>query len=71
MNPERGVIEIKGTGDDAWVTAQPQQVSKYWTQYRQVLVTNYRDFVLIGQDENGQSVTLETYRLAKDEAEFW
>ena len=70
-NPERGVIEIKGTGDDAWVTAQTQQVSKYWNQYRQVLVTNYRDFVLIGQDENGQPITLETYRLAKDEAEFW
>jgi hypothetical protein len=70
-NPERGVIEIKGTGDDAWVTAQTKQVSKYWNQYRQVLVTNYRDFVLIGQDENGQPITLETYRLAKDEAEFW
>lgn len=70
-NPERGVIEIKGTGDNAWVTAQTQQVSRYWNQYRQVLVTNYRDFVLIGQDGNGQPVTLETYRLAKDEAEFW
>jgi hypothetical protein len=70
-NPERGVIEIKGTGDDAWVTAQTKQVSKYWNQYRQVLVTNYRDFVLVGQDENGQPITLETYRLAKDETEFW
>jgi len=70
-NPERGVIEIKGTGDDAWVTAQTQQVSKYWKRYGQVLVTNYRDFVLIGRDGNGQPVTLETYRLAKDEAEFW
>ncbi len=70
-NPERGVIEIKGTGDDAWVIAQTQQVSKYWDKYRQVLVTNYRDFVLIGQDGNGQPVTLETYRLAQNEAEFW
>ncbi|PSB16539.1 DNA methyltransferase [Phormidesmis priestleyi ULC007] len=70
-NPERGVIEIKGTGDDAWVIAQTQQVSKYWNQYRQVLVTNYRDFVLIGQDASGQPATLETYRLAKNEAEFW
>lgn len=70
-NPERGVIEIKGTGDDAWVTAQTKQVSKYWDKYRQVLVTNYRDFVLIGQDANGQPVTLETYRLAKNETEFW
>ena len=70
-NPERGVIEIKGTGDDAWVVAQTKQVSKYWDKYRQVLVTNYRDFVLIGQDTNGQPITLETYRLAKNEAEFW
>ncbi len=70
-NPERGVIEIKGTGDDAWVTAQTKQVSKYWDKYRQVLVTNYRDFVLIGQDGNGQPATLETYRLAKNEVEFW
>jgi type I restriction-modification system DNA methylase subunit len=70
-NPERGVIEIKGTGDDAWVVAETKQVSKYWNQYRQVLVTNYRDFVLIGQDANGQPATLETYRLAKNEAEFW
>ncbi len=70
-NPERGVIEIKGTGDDAWVVARTKQVSKYWDKYRQVLVTNYRDFVLIGEDENGQPATLETYRLAKDETEFW
>ncbi|MEQ9667384.1 type ISP restriction/modification enzyme [Coleofasciculus sp. G2-EDA-02] len=70
-NPERGVIEIKGTGDDAWVVAETKQVSKYWDKYRQVLVTNYRDFVLIGQDANGQPCTLETYRLAKNEAEFW
>jgi hypothetical protein len=70
-NPERGVIEIKGTGDDAWVVAGTKQVSKYWDKYRQVLVTNYRDFVLVGQDANGQPGTLETYRLAADEKEFW
>ncbi|MEB3233757.1 MAG: type ISP restriction/modification enzyme, partial [Leptolyngbyaceae bacterium] len=70
-NPERGVIEIKGTGDDAWVIADTQQVSKYWARYRQVLVTNYRDFVLIGQDVNGQPVKLETYRLADNEKDFW
>lgn len=70
-NPERGVIEIKGTGDDAWVVAGTKQVSKYWDKYRQVLVTNYRDFVLVGQDANGQPVTLETYRLAENEKAFW
>ncbi len=36
----------------------------------QVLVTNYRDFVLVGQDAAGQPVKLETYRLAPSEAAF-
>ena len=71
QNPERGVIEAKGTGDDAWIIAETKQVSKYWDKYRQVLVTNYRDFVLIGQDANGQPAKLETYRLAANEKEFW
>lgn len=71
QNPERGVIEVKGTGDDAWVTADSKQVSKYWQKYRQVLVTNYRDFVLIGQDVNGNPVKLETYRLAESQSAFW
>ncbi|MGB7413458.1 MAG: hypothetical protein WA902_04540, partial [Thermosynechococcaceae cyanobacterium] len=71
QNPERGVVEVKGTGDDAWVTANTKQVSKYWNKYRQVLVTNYRDFVLIGQNVDGQPDKLETYRLASSEKEFW
>ena len=71
QNPERGVIEAKSTGDDAWITANTKQVSQYWDKYRQVLVTNYRDFVLLGQDANGQPTKLETYRLAASEKEFW
>jgi len=71
QKPERGVIEIKSTHDDAWVTAQGKQVSTYWGEYRQVLVTNYRDFVLIGQDHAGNPVKLETYRLAESEVAFW
>jgi hypothetical protein len=69
--PARGVIEVKGTGDDAWVVADGKQVSKYWGKYRQVLVTNYRDFVLVGQDTEGQPAKLETYRLAENEKAFW
>lgn len=70
-NPERGVIEVKGTVDDAWLVADSKQVSQYWQKYRQVLVTNYRDFVLVGQDAKGQPVKLETYRLAESSEEFW
>jgi hypothetical protein len=69
--PSRGVIEVKGASDDAWVTADGLQVSKYWGKYHQVLVTNLRDFVLVGQDPEGKSARLETYRLADDESAFW
>ena len=71
QSPNRGVIEVKPTSDDAWVTADGSQVSKYWHKYHQVLVTNYRDFVLVGQDDDGRRIILESYRLASNEAEFW
>lgn len=69
--PARGVIEVKPVSDDVWVIADSKQVSKYWQKYRQVLVTNYRDFVLVGQDAEGKPVKLESYRLAKSESAFW
>ncbi len=69
--PERGVVEVKGTADDSWVTAKGKQVSKYWGHYGQVLVTNYRDFVFIGRDDNNKPVKLETLRLADSERAFW
>ena len=69
--PARGAIEVKGTSDDAWTTAESKQVSRYLRTYRQVLVTNLRDFVLVGQDADGQPVKLETYSLAESEADFW
>ena len=69
--PARGAIEVKSAGDDAWVTADSEQVTRYWEKYRQVLVTNYRDFVLVGRNADGKPAKLETYRLAGSEAGFW
>ena len=69
--PSRGVIEVKSPSEDAWITADGEQVTRYWGRYNQVLVTNYRDFVLVGRDSNGRQVKLETYRLASSEAAFW
>jgi len=69
--PARGAIEVKPTKDDAWITADGEQVSRYWSKYRQVLVTNYRDFVLVGQDPEGRPAKLESFRLADSESEFW
>ena len=54
--PERGVVEVKSASDDAWLTAESTQVSRYWERYRLVLVTNTRDFVLVGEDSTGQAV---------------
>ena len=70
QSPERGVIEVKSADEDAWLTADSHQVSKYWGFYRIVLVTNTRDFVLVGQDAAGQPAKLETFRLAASAEEF-
>ena len=66
--PECGVLEVKPAADDAWLTADSDQVSRYWERYRLVLVTNTRDFVLLGENAQGEPVKLETFRLA-DSAE--
>ena len=63
-------LEVKPVGDDAWLTAEGDQVSKYWNKYRLVLVTNTRDFVLLGEDEAGRPAKLETFRLAQSAEEF-
>ena len=68
--PEGGVVEVKAADDDAWLTAASDQVSRYWDRYRLVLVTNTRDFVLVGEDAAGQPAKLETFRLAANAAEF-
>jgi SAM-dependent methyltransferase len=71
QKPARGAIEIKAPKDDAWVTAASEQATKYWREYGQVLVSNYRDFVLIGRDAEGKPLKLASYRLAPDEKSFW
>ena len=68
--PDCGVVEVKPVGDDAWLTAESDQVSKYWRKYRLVLVTNTRDFVLLGEDPTGNPTRLETFRLAPTQGEF-
>ena len=67
QTPERGVVEVKAP--DADTKAQPvrDQVSRYWERYRLVLVTNLREFELVGQGAAGEEVTLETFRLADSE----
>ena len=70
QTPERGVVEVKAASDDAWLTAAGDQVSRYWSRYRLVLVTNTRDFVLVGEDAAGRALRLETFRLADSAEDF-
>ena len=70
QTPEACVVEVKSASGDAWLTADSAQVSGYWERYRLVLVTNTRDFVLLGEDSQGQPAKLETFRLADSAADF-
>jgi hypothetical protein len=69
--PERGVVEVKGLNDNNWQTANSEQVTTYFDRYRLVLVTNYRDFRLIGGDPNGRPTQREFFSLASDATIFW
>ena len=70
------MVEVKAsgggtsTGGDTWLTAAGEQVSRYWNRYRLVLVTNTRDFVLVGEDAAGRAAKLETFRLAESADDF-
>ena len=62
--PECGVVEVKSLDDDAWMIAEGDQVTRYWGRYRLVLVTNGRDFVMVGDNAAGLPTKLEPFRLA-------
>ena len=69
--PKHGVVECKPPSEEVLKIADSAQVSKYWDKYNQVLVTNYREFLLLGRDGAGNRVRYEHYRLVLTEAEFW
>jgi N-6 DNA Methylase len=71
QKPERGVIEMKSVEDDAWLTAETKQVTKYFDTYRLVIVSNLHDFLIIGEGPDGRAEKRESFRLAKDAASFW
>ena len=69
-NPERGVIEAKGVAADVRKVARTEQVRRYWASYRQVLVTSFREFLLVGEIDGRQTV-LESFSFAPTADEFW
>jgi hypothetical protein len=69
--PSRGAVEVKPTSNDIDAIAGSEQVRRYVNRYQQVLVTNYRDFVLVGLNGSGSLVKRERFMLASNETEFW
>lgn len=69
--PDRGAVEVKTLGDEVRETAASEQVARYLGLYGQVLVTNYREFLLVEQDAAGQVVEVDFYSLAASRDEFW
>ena len=55
--PARGAIEVKSPAEDAFVTAEGEQVVRYVERYGLVLVTNLRDFVLVGRSADRRART--------------
>ena len=69
--PERGVIEMKEVDDETWLTADTKQVSEYFGAYRVVIVSNLRDFLIVGEGPTGGATKLEGFRLAPTSKAFW
>jgi hypothetical protein len=71
VKPSRGVVEAKPASGNLHTLAASDQVARYWRTYRQVLVTNFREFLLVTSDASGEQVNGESFVLAATEAAFW
>lgn len=71
QKPSRGVIEVKAPDTEVEDVADTPQVRNYVRLYGQVLVTNYRSFLLLKRGDNGHPIRLESFQLAPDEKTFW
>jgi hypothetical protein len=67
----RGLVEAKGVHEDLYAVAKRPQVSKYLRVVPGVLVTNYREFLLVTRAPNGSPVLGPAYSLASDADSFW
>ncbi len=59
--PERGVVEVDDIPAELTVKSGSAQVQRYLDAYGLVLVTNYRDFVLLGRDALGRPERRESF----------
>jgi hypothetical protein len=59
--PERGVVEVDDIPSPLATKRDSAQVQRYLAAYGLVLVTNYRDFVLLGRGSNGETEERERF----------
>jgi hypothetical protein len=59
--PERGVVEVDDIPADLSVKLGSAQVRRYLAAYGLVLVTNFREFVLLGRDARGEPERREVF----------
>ena len=59
--PERGVVEVDDIPADLAIKLGSEQVRRYLAAYGLVLVSNYRDFVLLGRDASGKPERRESF----------
>ena len=71
LSPARGVLEVKSTSDELADIVPTGQIKEYLSHYGQILLTNYRDFVLLKHTPGNSPRQLESFRLADNEAAFW
>jgi hypothetical protein len=67
----RAVVEVKAPEEDTPATADGTQVARYWQRYGCVLVTNYRDFLLVVRQPEGKARVEGRYQLAPSAEAFW
>jgi len=68
--PARGVGEVKAPEENLDITINSPQLLRYLSRYGLALLTNYREFRLVGLVD-GRPVMLESFTLAEDAAAFW
>jgi hypothetical protein len=68
--PARGVLEVKAPDEDVEAVGGSDQVAKYLSKYGLVVVTNLRQFVIVGR-VHGQPTQLEAFTIAPSEKAFW
>jgi len=71
QNPERGVVEIKPADYNLDALAAEPQTIRYLRQYGLVLITNLRQFRLLGLSPAGTATVLEKYTLSATAADLW